>query len=220
MYCKNCNVEIEGTSRVCPLCHQCLDGDDQTFPIVKRTKKRQVVTYTQIYLILFTLISIPCLVVNLVLDSNLLWSLAVIGSLMYLYLFIGTIFFTKSHIASKIFVLIASLALFAGLLQNLTPTVNWATIYVVPFIIIVGVITQGIFALVSKKPGTFLFSLIFSAIAGVIPIAYTLPLNEKILWPSISCASICGFVLILLLMWSCAYGKGIIWSEIKRKFHA
>ncbi len=220
MFCKNCKVEIEDSSRVCPLCHAPLDGKDEIFPVVKRTKRKQIITFSQIFWVVALMAIIPCLAVNFALKQEVLWSVAIVGVFIYLYVLIAMTFFSKSHVATKILILTLALAILTGCLQGLTPTVTWAANYAVPIVIMVGAIQLGIASIVSKKTGNFLFSLFFVSLSGLIPIIYTLAGKEPMLIPSIVCASVCGFELLVLLIWGLTGGKEIILSEIKRKFNA
>lgn len=217
MFCKHCHVEVEGQSRTCPLCHKPFN-DNEFFPIVKSTRKMKT-TFTLVYLISALVFSVLCLLVNLLVVTGVLWSVAVVGVLVYIFVLIsGTIFSTK-HTASKIFLQTIALAVLTGFLQTLTPATKWAANYAVPIILLLGGIFLGITSLAIRRSGSYLLCMIFVAAIGLIPIVYSLIAKEIVLWPSIACAAVCGAILISGILWDIISGKKLILGELKRKFH-
>ncbi|NLZ25284.1 MAG: hypothetical protein GX891_02355 [Clostridiales bacterium] len=219
MYCKHCEVEIEGAARLCPLCHRPLDGEAALFPVVIKSKKLSKVTFTATYLIAALIIAVVCLIVNLVLGHKILWSVAVVGLLIYLYILFAWTLFSQRHTATKIFVQTLGLAVMVALMQQLSPEVKWSLNYVVPFIMMLGGILLAIIAFAAKKAGSYIFNLLLVMITGLIPLVYNLIVKEATLWPSIVCVSVCGALFLVHIIISAGNAKNIIIEEIKRKFH-
>lgn len=218
MYCKHCNVEIEGNARVCPLCHKPLDGDDLAFPIIKKTKRKINVTFGLVYIIIALAVSVVCLAVNFLLPHKLLWSLTVIALLAYFFIVFQTVF-SKRNAAVKIFLQILFLVLVAYGLEKLSPDVRWAANYAVPIIILLGGLLLMILSLAVKKAGPFILNLIFVAILGLLPVIYNLIVKTHVWIPTIICACGSGGMLLFAVLYGIFSEKGILKEEIKRKFH-
>ena len=218
MYCKNCDVEIEGSCRVCPLCHRPLDGDDLVFPIIKKTKRKNNVTFGLIYIIIALAASVTCLTINLVLPHRLLWSLSVIALLAYFFVVFETVF-SKRNAAVKIFFQILFLVIVAHGLEELSPNVKWAANYAVPIIILLGGVLLMILSLAVKSAGPFILNLLGVAFLGLVPVVYNLIVKTHVWVPTIVCASGSGALLIFAVLYGIFSGKGVLKEEIKRKFH-
>jgi hypothetical protein len=219
MFCKECGVKIEEAAVNCPLCHKPL-GTRSIFPHVKFTRRKRTASFPLIYLICTLLASIACLLLNIFVFKYAWWSVSVLGVLLYVYVLVAGTIMSQKHTASKIFLQVIAIAVLAVLLEHLTPDFKWAGLYAVPAVLLLGGIILGICALVAKRPGTYVFCLIFVAIAGVIPVLILLGEQEEVLWPSIACAAGCGTMLIATLIWGLLNGKPLVRGELKRKFHA
>ncbi|HKL93792.1 MAG TPA: DUF6320 domain-containing protein [Clostridia bacterium] len=217
MFCKHCNVEIEGATRTCPLCHQQLDGKEY-FPIVKTTRRLKT-TFTLVYSICALIVAVICLLINIFVPTKIFWSVAVVGVLLYTYILVAGTIFSKKHNASKIFLQTIAVAVLSGFLQTLTPEIKWAANYAVPLILLIGGLLLGITSLAIKRAGTYVFCMTLVAVTGLIPIVYSVIEKESILWPSIACAAVCGVILIVAVITEIFSKRGLIREEIKRKFH-
>lgn len=218
MICKFCDVDVKGGATHCPLCKLPLEGvaeGERLFPEVEKVKQKKKLSFSGVYLILLLVGSVAAIIATELVGYPM-WALPPIIAGMVGYAVVKGVIIGRGHVGSKFFLLFVLLIALVVAVQLITPEVQWAYTYAIPIMLLIGSIALGVLALTSAKtPATYGMYMLIIAVFGMLPIAIHMAEGEKILLPSIICASGCGTVIIMGL----TANFKIIISEIKRKFH-
>ena len=227
LYCTNCRVHISTKTDYCPLCHQRLAGSGeecvQTFPKMKKplSNKRKIAKIS--FNVACPLIMGITVLVNLLTYNGVLWSIIDILGLMYLWIFGMWSFGKDAALGKKIIVntiainiLIVGINIFGYNLATL-PNHFWSLTYVVPFVMIAGMLASNIASFVkSHSIKDFFFSQVSICFMAI----------------GIFVLGVCGFVTeiypvailltiaLITLMRCMLTTKGkVIQEELRRKFY-
>lgn len=219
MYCERCKVTVNCKADRCPLCHRELTGSDenaeQIFPKGKIRKQRLDI-FSKIYLSCALIAVIACIVVNVLNNSEFMWSMIVMVSLIYVYYCIRFTFIAQGNFNVRIFgqAIAQTVVFFAVRLTvggNHFIFITWLpVVYFVSEVLLCAYI--GINWKEARKK---MMSLVVMGILGIIPVcaAYLMDLSVK--WPSIAASA---FSVAVILVTVIAGRKHII-GELKRYFH-
>ncbi len=226
MICKQCNVYIKCKTLQCPLCHNPLGTDEQTmlaykkstraFPKRKRKRPPNSSKFDFLYMYIAIGISLASLIVNLVLTPNMLWSLVVITSLIYLYFLVRNTILSQKRICGKVIGQAVVLTIVIIAVEIMLHGQFNLYAYALPTVYLVSQAIVGIFIASNRKKNTrYLVPLMTMGILGIIPFIVAVTKKVEVLWPSLSVGAIS--VAIILLTVILEYKA--IWQELKRIFH-
>ena len=99
--CNKCNITISTDNDYCPLCHQTLSGsvDENHVELYPHMniKNKNLSPKAQKIILFFTILSIIVLsIINVIHKGSGFWSLIPIGAIVYLWLLIKFVVFTRS----------------------------------------------------------------------------------------------------------------------------
>lgn len=134
-YCVNCGVELEDSLKECPLCHTPVinprKSNKEFPPSPYPTDKGQVEVVKRkdlgiLVSVVLSATGLTCLLLNLLVFDSSLWSLAVIGSCMCLFVFsFPAIFYSKTPIYLSLLADGVSVAIYLFLITYLTDSNEW-----------------------------------------------------------------------------------------------
>jgi hypothetical protein len=154
-YCEKCNVKVNTGSQKCPLCSMLLTADSADterktctcpqlaeaadtakYPEPEEGNARRYNFVFRLVLFISVVIGSSCLLINFLTYSGYLWSLYVVGTLLYIWIAIVYPLFSKRKIGRIIVLdaIVTSIYVFA--LELATQTQGWGLTYVTPFIFI------------------------------------------------------------------------------------
>lgn len=160
LYCTNCKVHISTKTEYCPLCHQKLAGSGEeckkTFPEMKKPLTNKLKNFKLAFYIICPIIMAITVLVNLLTYSGVLWSIIDVLGLIYLWIFGMWSFEKDGALGKKIIVntiainiLIVGINIFGYNLATL-PNQLWSLTYVVPFVMIAGLLASHIVTFVKS----------------------------------------------------------------------
>lgn len=229
MRCKNCGVEVEFDTKICPICHEklYLNADEQ-LPSVYPPRKHRVASskfkpsFNSVYLSFSLIIFIVSLVLNITLFPQVKWTILVCIILVYGFLLIHNTILSANSVGVKAFVQLVMLFLLLYISQiimkDLHPdkTSFWILDIGLPVLICLSLIAVCISTVfVYKQKKALLFDIIWLSLLGYIPLI--LYACKEITNPvaSIVCACLST---ILILATIIIYRKQLK-DEVLRYFH-
>lgn len=226
MICKHCNVNVKCKTLACPLCHNELGTDEQTileykkatraYPIRKRKRPPNSSKFDLMYIYIAIGISIISLIVNLIVMPQVLWSLVVIASLVYLYFLVRNTILSPERLCGKVIgqALVLTLVIIAVEIM-LQGKLNLYA-YALPAIYLVSQGIVGIFiAARRKKSSKYLVPLMTMGLLGIIPFIIAYFQKVEVLWPSLSVGAVSLSIILITIILE---HKAIL-QELKRIFH-
>src|SRR5699024_5386462 len=174
--CEECKIWTSHSA--CPLCLENMEGlsdgtEEKRYPSYTNRKFSRRRTPKMAMLAGITVILI-CLLINIVIMPQFLWIFHVAGAVMYILVSFNHTILSKSHLGSKIVMQVMSLTVLLLMIdsQSGAEFLSWSVNYVVPFLIISGMvmITSIVFFRRIKWSSYFSF-MIMMLILGFLPVA-------------------------------------------------
>lgn len=235
-FCCKCNVNVNTDSQKCPLCSMVLTtvkkpGFDENNPIntmsdacgdgVKYPKQENDVIdrYNFVFrLLLFISIVIgsACLLINLLTYSGILWSLYVIGTILYIWIIVAYPLFVKRKIGHIIVINVISTSIYLYPLQLATRTKGWGLNYVTPFLFIAATLLITFIILIKRLNWReySLYQTIMVAL-GFLPVIFCITGLVTPIWPSILSA----FYSFITLTGMFIFADKKYRNELIKRFH-
>jgi hypothetical protein len=155
-YCGKCNVNVNTDSQKCPLCSMLLSegktqgynenslensmpdacGDGSKYPKPDSDAVDRYNFVFRLFLFISIVIGSTCLMINLLTYSGVLWSMYVIGTMLYIWIIIAYPLFVKRKIGHIIVISAISTSIYLYSLQLATRTKGWGLSYAIPFLFI------------------------------------------------------------------------------------
>lgn len=216
--CNNCNVEVYENHSKCPLC-LCDVGDAKSssveYPIYKQYNTAKVVFFKKLFAFITIVSIVICVYINMFTTIGL-WSLTVIGSLMFVWCVLESLLSkSKSH-GQKVLSIYLMYCVLLSTIDFVHGSHQWSTTYAIPLTTSLVAIYLGIRLLISKKGYVdFLGSILILTSLSMIPIIiYIIGLSSKI-WSSGLGLLTCILVLIGIYVKT----ENKFTEEFKKKFH-
>jgi hypothetical protein len=213
-------VSIANPVDCCPLCFSSLTQKDNepemsSYPALLEQAERYIILQ-RVLVMLSLAVSVVCLTVNILTYSGLLWSLIVIGNILYIWVAISTAVKKRARIGFNVLIQALCLAALLVLIDFLSGRSNWALNYVVPFLFVTATMSITVITIV-KRLDTRSFILYFFLIAllGFIPILLLALKQATVLWPSLVSAMYSGLSLVSLFVFAYRATK----QELRKRFH-
>lgn len=219
-YCESCKVSVDNPVQRCPLCYGMLTPKDNqpefpSYPALLQKAER----YNLIYRALIALslaVSVTCLTINLLTNRSVLWSLIVIGNILYMWVAISTAVRSRSKLGFNVMIQAISLAFLLVIIDWLSGHSNWALNYVVPFVFITATFSITMIIIVRRMDlRSFILYFFLTALIGFIPLLLMAVGQVTVLWPSLASALYSGLSLIGLFIFADRTTK----QELKKRFH-
>lgn len=218
--CEKCNVTVTTPTEVCPLCGAPLAGEPEGckswFAEPERIPRWRHISAWGIYLVGWLCLTALFVGVNLVLTPDVPWSATASLSLFTAFVLVRYFVKDRAHLASKIFSMTLLTVAIIISVQALTPKSVWAYTYAIPILLTIAAIVLGTLA-ASGRNGAAAHGMYMLAVAtfGLIPAGINSLYNERVILPSIICATVCATVIIMILT---THFRAIM-SELGRRFH-
>ncbi len=218
--CLKCGVEVMDQTEACPLCHCVLEAGEETvggrYPDI-RLKTRKLELIGRIILFLSIVIGAVSVVVNYRYQTDVWWSVIVVGGLAYLLLILFFVI-ENDHAGyrSKFFLGIASGIAYLVLVDYVLGFSHWSVDYGIPaaFLAVDISIIAVMFVNIRNWQSYLLFQLLMILCSGVCVIlclagVITHPLMSYLVF-GLSC---------ILFLASFIIGGRRASNELKRRFH-
>jgi len=235
-YCEKCKVKVNTNSQKCPLCSMLLttepdaDAERKTCTCPQPAEAADVAKYPEpeegnagrynfvfrLVLFISVVIGSSCLLINFLTYSGSLWSLYVVGTLLYIWIAIVYPLFSKKKIGRIIVLdaIVTSIYVFA--LELATQTRGWGLTYVTPFIFITATLMiTFIIVLKRLKWREYTIYQTIMVIIGFLPIVFCVAGLVTSVWPSILSA----FYSFLTLAGMFIFADKKYKDELIKRFH-
>lgn len=216
--CRQCNIEINDETHVCPLCKCVLEtteGGENKYPDV-RMKTKKLMLIVNIYLFCAILVSAIAFGVNYGLPHTMWWSAIVVAALAYIYLVLRYAISGQSGYKSKLIVLTVAALAFIMLVDHVTGYRGWSNDYVIPGAIMFIDLAIIMLMIVNKRNWqSYLLFELFMVLCGSIPLI--------LIWVGIIVHPIPSIVAmgcsVFLFLGTLIIGDRRARIELKRRFH-
>ena len=216
--CKQCNVEILDETERCPLCHSVLEKTvevENMYPNV-RTMTRRLALLSRIYLFVAILVEALLIYLNVLSDSEMIWSAIPGLAMLYGYLVLRYAILGKSGYKGKIIVLTLIAILMVVAIDFVVGYRGWSVNYALPSAILL--VDAGILILMCinrRNWQSYMMWQIFMILCSVVPLVLyavgivTAPLLALLAF-AFSTALFLGTLII---------GDRRARTELRRRFH-
>ena len=177
-YCVNCGVELESSLQECPLCHTPVINPKEAGrdipPSPYPTDKGQVEVVKRkdlgiLLSVVLTATGVTCLLLNLLVFGQSLWSLLVIGICICLFVFtFPAVYYSKMPIYISLLADGIAVAVYLYMIAYLTPSTDWFWQLGLPIIMLVTLCMEIFTFLLKKIP--------FSVLSGALCLFIEIPL--------------------------------------------
>ena len=177
-YCVNCGVELESSLQECPLCHTPVINPKETGreipPSPYPTDKGQVEVVKRkdlgiLLSVVLTATGVTCLLLNLLVFGQSLWSLLVIGICICLFVFtFPAVYYSKMPIYISLLADGIAVAVYLYMIAYLTPSTDWFWQLGLPIVMLVTLCMEIFTFLLKKIP--------FSVLSGALCLFIEIPL--------------------------------------------
>ncbi len=236
-YCGKCKVHVNTDLLKCPLCSIVLLSADALLFDEKNPESSSPVaevevcskypmneTHTvdrynfvfRLFLFISIVISSTCLLINLLFYSGVLWSLYVIGTMVYIWITVAYPLFVKRKIGQIIVLNTISTSIFLYSLELATRTKGWGLSYVTPFLFIFATLMIT-FIILLKRLNWREYSLYQTIMVtlGFLPVIFWLTGLVTPIWPSVLSAFYSFITLIGMFIFADKKFK----NELIKRFH-
>lgn len=235
-YCGKCNVNVNTDSQKCPLCSIVLldskipgydndnpegnltnaVGDGAKYPKLETDTVNRYNFVFRLFLFISVVIGSSCLLINLLIYSGVLWSLYVIGTMLYIWITVAYPLFVKRKIGHIIVISALSTSIYLYSLELATRTKGWGLSYATPFLFIAAtlLITFIIFLRRLKWREYSTYQTIM-VLLGFLPVIFCITGLVTPIWPSVLSA----FYSFLTLMGMFIFVDKKYKDELIKRFH-
>ena len=177
-YCVNCGVELDSSLQECPLCHTPVINPKEagreipTSPYPTDKGQVEVVKRKDLGILLsvvLTATGVTCLLLNLLVFGQSLWSLLVIGICICLFVFtFPAVYYSKTPIYISLLADGIAVAVYLYMIAYLTPSTDWFWQLGLPLVMLVTLCMEIFTFLLKKIP--------FSVLSGALCLFIEIPL--------------------------------------------
>ena len=215
--CNRCNVFINSSDNICPLCKSIIKDDkvDDVFPVINKGKNyndlvEKIINFSCVFAILV------CLAINVLVSKKVSWSWFVLCAIGSFYITIKLAIKYRKSYMTCLFIELFTVTLIAILWDYFTKFHGWSINYVLPFICISYTITALVIWLFTHNSiKNYIIYISFSCLIGLLPIVFMFLGLLKIVWPSILSVIVSLFSLCFLIF----FKNRLLKSEFMKRFH-
>ncbi|WP_462421275.1 DUF6320 domain-containing protein [Salinicoccus sp. Marseille-QA3877] len=217
--CPNCDIST--AQDICPLCRTELtkkEDSEMTVGYPEYDVKEQKIRtrISRLAILLGSLAVLICFAINLIVIPQFLWVFYVAVAVFYILVSLSHTILSASHIGGKITAQVISLTILLLVIDFMSGNLQWSVDYVVPFLIIAGILLMSISILRVRLNWTGYFSFLLMMLAmGFVPLIFYITGLAKVLWPSITAGSFAVTIFALLLV----FANQTFMTQLGRRFH-
>jgi len=217
-YCKNCNVEVVGKRKICPLCQGHLTGDkpqDEVFPRISFIY-REYSTFFKVMLLISIIAASISVAVNIMLPQSGAWSLFVLGGLGSVWVSIITAINKRKNIPKNIVYQVMTISVIVLLWDVLMGWKGWSINYVIPFVCFFAMLSMAVISKVRKLHiEDYILYIIIDGLFGIVPAVFIIIGFLDVLYPSLICIVTSVISLSTIIIFE---DKRLI-AEMRRRLH-
>lgn len=215
--CRKCKVSVNGNKRCCPLCQGELLGasSENAYPHFHIPKYSKNLLMKLISFIAISLIIIS-LAVNLMVPTNMWWSLFAIGGVISAWITATVAIRYRRKLFKNITRQLFIVTIFAVIWDLSTGWLGWSIDYVLPISCMASMLSMYLLSKIMKIPvNEYILYLILDGVYGIVPVIFIFTGVLKIIYPSVICVACSLISIVALLIFE---GKNMR-EEISKKMH-
>jgi lysylphosphatidylglycerol synthetase-like protein (DUF2156 family) len=217
--CDECKINVKDNAVVCPLCLReliNLDGktEREIYPELLKIPPYNFLMRLLIFLSVAG--AAASVVVNVLTDASVVWSISVVSAIAYFWASIKTLLKKNSNAAFKIFVQTIFTSALCVIMEAPTGKFNWSLSYALPSIFTLGSIIIIVIIIVNRTNwANYVIYQCLIAVFGFVPaLFYWLKISN-----SLAASAISVGVSFLSLLTTFVFGDRTIKNEFIRRFH-
>lgn len=236
-YCSKCKVKINTDQNRCPLCSmdisRPIDEEDSGtleaeltedspapagggYPPMQVQQAHKYNFVVRLFILLSVVGGSTCVLINIMTFSGVLWSVIVVGTILFAWATVGYPIIFKRNIGHIIIVDAVSASLYMFIIELITREKGWGLTYVTPFLLIgaTAMITSIILAKRLKWREYTIYQTVM-VILGFLPVFFCILGLVSVAWPSI----VSAFYSFLTVTGMYIFGHRKYGNELKKRFH-
>lgn len=235
-YCSKCNISVNTDTQKCPLCSMMLSngkeqeqageisegmkteisGESSKYPKPEMGPLKRYNFVFRLLLFISVVISSTSLLINLMTYSGVLWSLYIIGTLLYLWITVAHPLFVKGKIGQIIVITAISTSIYLYSLELATRTKGWGLSYAIPFLFIAATLLITFIILLRRlKWREYSTYQTIMVMLGFLPVIFCITGLVSPIWPSVLSA----FYSFLTLTGMFIFADKNYKDELIKRFH-
>lgn len=216
--CNNCNVNVVGKRKICPLCQDRLTGDkpsEEVFPKISFVYREHSMFFK--FIMLISIITATVSVgINILLPDTGAWSVFILGGLGSVWASFITLLNQRKNIPKNIVYQVMNISVMALIWDFLTGWKGWSVNYIIPLACVFAMISMAIISKIRRFPiEDYILYIIIDGLFGVIPILFILFGLLDVLYPTVICIATSIISLSTIMI----FEDKKLMAEIKRRLH-
>lgn len=219
-HCPNCDVQTN--DKKCSLCRTVLVEQDnhskskKGYPDYDRKEYQTRAFISKLAVLGGILATIICFAINIIVMPHFLWVFYVAVSIFYLLVSLNHTILSASHLGGKIIAQVISLTILLLVIDVMSGSAQWSVDYVVPFVIIAGILLISMIIVKVRLKWTGYISFLLMMIAlGFLPLVLYFTGVASVLWPSVSAAIFAAATFSTMLL----FANRSFMTQLGRRFH-
>ncbi len=190
--CPECNVQVQTTLNVCPLCGGPLttisEPDSHEIPLYPKltTPQKSIRRFpflAKLFLMISLGVSAVCILVN-ILIGGMPWAIIAVCSILLSWLLIGLPLLSDLNINHMLILQMLGTSIYLYVVDRLTGNHGWAMNYAIPLLYVSCALTVSLFVIIFRVFWReYLITLIAMAAIGIIPALFLILHLVSITWP-------------------------------------
>lgn len=217
MYCKKCNVSINGEKRCCPLCQGTLLGE----PSVEAYPQIEQPRYSRHFLIrlvsfIFISVAVICTSINVMIPKYGYWCIFADAGIFcgWITAIIGITY--RKRLISNVMLQLFIVTAMCFIWDSLTGWYKWSIDFVLPCSCFASTVAICVISLVKKIPKSeYMTYLIIDGIYGLVPLIFIVRGVLNVIYPSAICTALSIILVSAIFLFE---GRSVS-SEISKKMH-
>lgn len=172
-YCKNCKVNVDTDRDYCPLCFRELSGEGMTdTPLYAERKTNEHCNKNNDFItklfVFMTICSVSvCLIVNLLADPEVLWSLTVISGLTYVWVLVSHTIISRRGAFEKVLFQLLAILFILWTSDLISSTHDWLPEYVFPSVSLCAITVLVMIILIKRDKSWILSFFVITLFLGI-----------------------------------------------------
>lgn len=216
--CYKCNVLVNSSKPICPLCKNKLDNDkkdESVFPIIPNMYKKHKL-FLKCLLFISILGSIVCMIINYLVSKEISWSWFVIAGIVSFWITFIIGIKQRNNFMTLLFVEVILVLISSIIWDYFTGWYFWSITYVLPFLCIAYISTLFFLRIFLKNIfKDHIIYIYINSLIGLVPLYFILRDKLTITWPSIACV----IFSILSILALAIFNHNQMKNELERRLH-
>lgn len=193
-----------------------ITGDTAKYPVPDKEAIHRYNFVFRLFLFLSVVVCSSCLLINFFIYTDTMWSLYVIGSILYIWITVGYPLYAKRKIGHIIVINTIATSIYVYSLELATRTKGWGLTYVTPFLFISATLMITFITLLKRlKWREYAVYQTIMVILGFLPILFCVTGLVTSIWPSVLSA----FYSFITLMGMFIFADKKYKNELIKRFH-